>query len=245
MIRVRVLAVVQARMSSSRLPGKVLHDLGGDPVLDWVLRAAETATGVDGTVVATSTDPSDDVLVDHARRRGVEVVRGPLRDVLGRFLLAVRVHPCDAVVRLTADCPLLDPALISLVAAVWRADPSWEYVATTLHRSLPRGLDVELVRGDVLEQLDVDADGHHRLHVTSLLYTEPEGRRLLGLSVSPNAADLRVTLDTAEDLDLLTELVRRTGNRVVGWSELVALLRADPALAARNATVRQKPLAAG
>lgn len=240
----QVLAIVQARMSSTRLPGKVLRDLAGAPVLDWVIRAA-AAAAVDETVVATSTDASDDVLAEHVRSRGVALVRGPLDDVLGRFLLAVRAHPCDAVVRLTADCPLVDPALISLVTSVWRADPTWHYVATTLQRSLPRGLDVELLRSDVLEQLDSQATGHHRRHVTSLLYSQPQGRRLLGLSVMPAADDLRVTLDTVEDLDLLQELTLRTGNRVVEWTELVALLRADPELAAGNAAVQQKRIEDG
>lgn len=241
----QVVAVVQARLRSSRLPGKVLTDLGGTPVLDWVVRAARSATQLDGVVVATSTDPSDDALAGHAGRLGLPVVRGPLDDVLSRYLKAVHEHPCDAVVRLTADCPLLDPALVDLVAATWRSDPTWDYVATTLHRTLPRGLDVELVRGDALESLDAVALGHHRQHVTSLLYTQPHGRRLLGLSVAPPADDLRVTLDTTEDLDMLRELVARTGNRVVGWQQLVQLLRADPELAARNSTVVQKPLEAG
>lgn len=240
----QVVAVVQARLGSSRLPGKVLADLGGTTVLHWVVRAARTAEQLDGVVVATSSDPSDDPLADHAHRLDIPVVRGPLDDVLSRYLLAVREHPCDAVVRLTADCPLLDPELVDLVVATWRADPTWEYVATTLHRTLPRGLDVELVRADVLASLDEAAGGHHRQHVTSLLYTQPEGRRLLGLSVAPAADDLRVTLDTAQDLDLLREVVARTGNRVIGWQELVRLLRADPALAARNRDVVQKPLEA-
>lgn len=241
----QVVAVVQARLGSTRLPGKVLADLGGTVVLDWVVRAARAAEQLDGVVLATSSDPSDDPLADHARQLDLPVVRGPLDDVLSRYLLAVHEHPCDAVVRLTADCPLLDPALVDLVVATWRADPRWEYVATTLHRTLPRGLDVELVRADVLASLDAVAAGHHRQHVTSLLYTQPEGRRLLGLGVAPPADDLRVTLDTAPDLDLLRKVVARTGNRVVGWQELVQLLRADPALAARNREVVQKPLEAG
>ena len=241
----RVLAVVQARLGSSRLPGKVLAGLGGSAVLDWVVRAARGSRELDAVVIATSTEPADDLLAAHAERLGVPVVRGPLEDVLARFLLAVREHPCDAVVRLTADCPLLDPALIDLVVSTWRCDPTWDYVATTLHRTLPRGLDVELVRVDALRALDTQARGHHRQHVTSLLYTEPEGRRLLGLAVSPAADDLRVTLDTPADMALLSELVTRTGNRLVPWQELVALLRADPDLAARNSDVVQKSLEAG
>ncbi len=241
----RVVAVVQARMRSSRLPAKVLADLGGTTVLDWVARAAKAARSLDGVVVATSAEVEDDPLAAAAEQLGLPVVRGSLHDVLGRYLLALSEHPCDAVVRLTADCPMLDPALIDLVVGVWRCDPSWDYVATTLHRTLPRGLDVELLRADTLRSLDGSAEGHHRQHVTSLVYTRPQGRRLLGLGVAPPADDLRVTLDTSADLDLLRELVRRTGNRLVGWEEVVHLLRADPQLAARNADVPQKQLEEG
>lgn len=241
----RVVAVIQARMGSTRLPGKVLADLGGTSVLGWVSRAARAAGSLDATILATSTAAADDPLVAAAEQLAMPVVRGPMDDVLTRYLVALAENPCDAVVRLTADCPLLDPALIDLVVDTWRSDPSWEYLATTLHRTLPRGLDVELVRSDVLQSMDAVARGHHRQHVTSLLYSEPQGRRLLGLRVSPAADDLRVTLDTAADLDLLRELVRRTGNRLVGWQEVVATLRADPELAARNAEVVPKPLEAG
>src|SRR5262245_60409267 len=137
--RLRVHAVVQARMGSSRQPGKVLRDLGGRPVLGWVVRAAQACDVVDRVVVATSTEPVDDPVAQLAARLGADVVRGPEQDVLTRFLLAIDAFPddpADAVVRLTADCPLLDPDLIALVVDTWRAGPAWDYVSTTLVRSL-------------------------------------------------------------------------------------------------------------
>ena len=155
----RVLAVVQARAGSSRLPGKVLRPLGGTPVLGWVVRAARAAAGIDDVVVATSVDPVDDAVEEAGRALGVPVVRGSEDDVLSRFLLAVEQHPCDAVVRLTADCPLLDPALIGQVVALWRAAPEQDYVATTLVRTLPRGLDVELATADALRRVAATATG--------------------------------------------------------------------------------------
>jgi len=241
----RVIAVVQARMGSSRLPGKVLRDLGGLPVLGWVVRALDECRHVDETAVATSLDPRDDEIQRYAAEVGVSCVRGPEDDVLARFSLALNEHPADAVVRITADCPLVDPALVDLVVAAWRADPSWDYVATTLVRTLPRGLDVELVSAGTLRDLDSVAQGVHRQHVTSLLYTEPEGRRLLGLSICPDASDLRVTLDTSADWEALTALVTGLGNRVVGWEETVAFLRAHPEIAAINSAVQQKLIDAG
>ena len=239
---VRVNAVIQARLSSTRLPGKVLRPLGGRSVLSWVVRAAAHTPGLDSVVVATSADAEDDPVAEEAARCGAAVVRGPLDDVLSRFDLAVRAHPCDALVRLTADCPLHDPAVISAVVSLWRGDPDLHYVSSTLERSLPRGFDVELLRRDVLAEQVITASGPHREHVTSGVYTEPERYRCAGVVFRPAAADLRVTLDTPEDAALLDALVAELGDRVPRWREVVGLLRARPELVALNAGVEQKPL---
>ncbi|NBH08379.1 NTP transferase domain-containing protein [Amycolatopsis sp. SID8362] len=233
-------AVIQARSSSTRLPGKVLRPLAGRSVLGWVVRAAAAAPGVDQVVVATSSDASDDDVAREAARCGALVVRGPLDDVLERFGLALREHPADAVIRLTADCPLLDPALIGQLAALWRAQPSLDYVSTTLVRTLPRGFDAELVRAEVLLEQVSSAVGAHREHVTSGIYSQPTRYACAGVVVSPAADDLRVTLDTAEDWELLSALVAELGDRVGDWRAVVALLRARPDLVALNAHVEQK-----
>ncbi|WP_191983918.1 cytidylyltransferase domain-containing protein [Amycolatopsis eburnea] len=233
-------AVIQARSSSTRLPGKVLRPLAGRSVLGWVVRAAAAAPGVDQVVVATSSDASDDDVAREAARCGALVVRGPLDDVLERFGLALREHPADAVIRLTADCPLLDPALIGQLAALWRAQPTLDYVSTTLVRTLPRGFDAELVRADVLLEQVASATGADREHVTSGIYARPTRYACSGVVVSPAADDLRVTLDTAEDWELLSALVAELGDRVGDWRAVVALLRARPDLVALNAHVEQK-----
>jgi spore coat polysaccharide biosynthesis protein SpsF len=241
----RINAVIQARTGSTRLPGKVLEDLGGRPVLEWVVRAARTATQIGTVIVATSTAAGDDTVADLAGSMGVPVVRGSEDDVLSRFVDALDAHPADAVVRLTADCPLLDPTLIDAVAGAWAAAPVHDYVSTVLVRCLPRGMDVELVTAGALRGVDRIASGPDRVHVTSLLYAEPTAYRLLGLCVTPLANDLRVTLDTVEDLALLRGLVAELPNRPPSWREVVAVLRARPDLVAINSGVRQKPLAAG
>src|SRR6476619_824388 len=120
------------------------------PVLEWVVRAARAARGLDDVIVATSTLPGDDAVADLAASLGAPVVRGSEDDVLSRYVAALDAHPADAVVRLTADCPLLDPALIDAVVAAWRAAPAHDYVSTVLVRSLPRGMDVELVTAAAL-----------------------------------------------------------------------------------------------
>jgi spore coat polysaccharide biosynthesis protein SpsF len=236
MAPVRVNAVIQARMSSTRLPGKVLRDLGGRPVLDWVVRAVRETASVAEVVVATSAGPDDDPVAALAAECGAHVVRGPLDDVLARFLVAVDAHPCDAVLRVTADCPLHDPVLLDQVVGLWLADPELHYASTALVRTLPRGYDAEVVRVDVLREQAARARGSHREHVTSGVYTDP-AYRCAGLVVRPEAADLRVTLDTEEDAAVIDGVVAALGR--AGWREVVAHLRAHPELAALNAGVEQ------
>ena len=241
----RINAVIQARAGSTRLPAKVLADLGGRPVLGWVVRAARAASLVDEVIVATSTLAGDDVVADLAESLGARVVRGSEDDVLSRFVAALDAYPADAVVRLTADCPLLDPTLIDAVAGAWAAAPTLDYVSTVLVRSLPRGMDIELVTARALRSVDRMAVGHDRVHVTSGVYADPTAYRLLGVCVTPAANDLRVTLDTAEDLVLLRALVAELPDSPPEWRDVVALLRARPELVAINADVVQKPLEAG
>lgn len=241
----RVVAVIQARTGSSRLPGKILRDLGGRPVLGWMVRAARAAEGVDDVVVATSRRPEDDVVATLAESLGARVVRGDEDDVLSRFLLAVDETGADAVVRLTADCPLADPALVAKAVALWRSDPTVDYVSSTLVRTLPRGLDVEVASSTALRAADARAEGYHRTHVTSYLYAGPGTFSTYGLVVQPAADDLRVTLDTPEDAALLDALVAALGDRPPAWRDVVAHLRAHPELVGLNAAVRQKALTEG
>jgi len=241
----RVVVVIQARMGSTRLPGKVLTDLGGLPVLAWVVRACRAASLVDEVVVATSTDPGDDAVAAAAVELGVEVVRGSEDDVLARFVLALDEHPADALVRITADCPFTDPALIDAVVSAWTTTPTLDYVSTVLVRTLPHGLDVELVTAAALRRVDATATAHDRVHVTSGVYSAPDEYAVMGLCFAPDATDLRVTLDTPDDLRMLRAVVAARGTSVASRAEIVALLRERPDLAALNAEVRQKSLAEG
>lgn len=240
----RVVAVIQARMGSTRLPGKVLRPLGPRPVIEWVLRAALVAPGIDDVVVATTTLDEDTAVEACADRLGLTVHRGPVDDVLTRFVGAAEATGADAIVRLTADCPLLDPKLIAGIAGLWRSTGA-DYVSTITPRCLPRGLDVELISRPALAHVDTVAQDHHRVHVTSYVYAEPEVFDIVGLTVQPAADDLRVTLDTPADAELLDALVERLGDAPPSWQAVVAALRADPALAAMNADVTQKALVEG
>lgn len=238
----RIVGIVQARMGSSRLPGKVLRPLAGRSVLGRVVRAARDSGVLADLVVATSTDGVDDAVAAECDRLGVPCHRGPVDDVLGRFVGALDAHPGDAVMRFTADCPLLDPEIIALVAAVYRAVPGLDYASTSIARTLPRGLDVEIIRADVLRTLDRLATDHHRVHVTSYAYTHPELFRVLGVTLTPDRSALRLTLDTEQDWALVRAVTDHFGDVSVPLAKLADWLADRPALRALNADVPQKRL---
>jgi spore coat polysaccharide biosynthesis protein SpsF len=244
-VSVRVAAIVQARMTSTRLPGKVLLPIGGAPVLAWVTGRAAMARTIDEVVLATSTDESDDVVAAWAGSSGVRVVRGALNDVLDRYRMAAETVPdADVVVRLTADCPLLDPGVVDLT--VRALDGGADYASTSLDGRYPRGLDAEAVRRDVLltaaREFD---DGPEREHVTLGVYRRPERFRCVPV-VAPAWAQrphLRLTVDEPDDYTLVTLLVEELGSP--GWDAFdteaaLDLLDRRPDLAALNAGVAHR-----
>ena len=241
----KVVAVIQARMGSSRLPRKVLRQLGARTVLSWVVRAARQAPGVDEVVIATSASKVDDPIFEFAAAENVPVVRGSEDDVLDRFIQASRQTGADAVVRLTADCPLLDPAVIGQVVALWRLNPSLDYVSTTLDRSLPRGLDVELARASALEECSSRTEPHHRAHVTSAIYEAGSGFSQASLTFRPGSEKYRVTLDVDDDARLLDALVELLPDAAPSWNTIVQLLDEHPEIVAINEGVMQKALTEG
>lgn len=231
-------------MGSSRLPGKVLLPLAGRPVLGWVVRAARVARRVGTVVVATTTDRADDPIDEWCRAEDVAVVRGSEADVVARFAQAVATHPGDPVVRLTADCPLLDPEVVDGVVDLYR-DSGADFVATDLVMHLPRGTDVEAMSPAALSWVDEHATGVDRVHVTSSIYRNPYLFTLVPYQRDHEAGHYRATLDTTEDLEALRAIVAELGDRPPSVDELIALLDRRPDIVAMNAHVEQKPIAEG
>jgi len=243
----RLIAVIQARTGSTRLPGKVLRNLGGRPVLAWVVAAAMDSGVCDEVIVATTTDPADDAVVALATDLGATAVRGPVEDVLTRFLLAIEAAgagAADGVIRLTADCPLLDPGLIARCAAAF-APEIVDYVTTDHDHSVPHGFDVEIVAVEALHRIAAIATGADRAHVTSYIAAHPDDFCVETVGLEPPGADLRVTLDEPADAALLDAVVAELGQDANNAHAVMKLLRARPDLVALNAHVAVKPLAAG
>jgi spore coat polysaccharide biosynthesis protein SpsF len=236
--------VVQARMGSQRLPGKVLADVGGRSMLARVVRRAGRATRVDAIVVATTDQPGDDAIVGECARLNVAAFRGDEGDVLDRYHRAATAHEAGVVVRITADCPFIAPEIIDLVLAAQEAAGA-DYASNTLRRTYPRGLDTEAMTSAALARAWREAGGaHQRAHVTPYLYENPS---LFRLSSVENARDLsgyRWTVDTAEDLALVRALYDRADNDdEVAWEKLVEIVEAEPGLASLNRGVAQKDVA--
>jgi spore coat polysaccharide biosynthesis protein SpsF len=205
------LAVLQARMSSSRLPGKVMAPVLGGPMIGRQIERLSRSRAIDQLVVATSTDPSDDPLAGWCEGAGVALFRGDLADVLGRFCGALAAFPdARAVVRLTADCPLADWTVIDELIDLHLAEDA-DYSSNTIpDRTFPHGLDAEVIRAEVLLRAARHAtDPYEREHVTPFVYRRPAEHRIASLTRSPSLADLRWTVDFPEDLEFVRHVYER------------------------------------
>lgn len=233
----KTVAIIQARMGSSRLPGKVLSDLAGKSMLARVVERLLDTTLVDAVMIATTTLPGDDAVVAHARQLGIMSYRGSADDVLARYLGAARTVRADVIVRVTADCPLLDPGVVDRVVAACTHDI--DYASNTQTRSFPRGLDVEALHRDALERIGrIARTPSTREHVTSFVTENPGLFRIAHVVSETDDSDLRWTVDTPEDLALARALY--AGGAPRDYRELVAHVRARPDLALSNAHVQQK-----
>jgi len=212
--------VVQARTGSSRLPGKVLAEVGGLPLLELMLRRL-APLAVDRVVVATTTAPSDDAVAVLAHDAGAAVIRGDEQDVLARFAAALREHPADVVVRLTADCPFVDPELVATGLREQERDDA-DHVSNVLVRTHPDGLDFEVVRAEALLAAAREAvAAAEREHVTPFLFRRPERFRLRAVREEVSLGHLRWTVDTAEDLQFVRSIANRLADPTsAGWREI-------------------------
>lgn len=242
----QVLAIIQARTGSTRLPGKVLQDIGGQTMLARVISRVQQAATINQIVVATSTEAGDDPIEEVCNGLSVPVFRGNEQDVLDRFYQAATAFHAQAVVRITADCPLIDPGLIdAVVTAFLAAQP--DYASNILERRYPRGLDTEVITMAALSRAWREAkEPYQRVHVTPYFYQNAQLFRLLSV---PNGTDLshyRWTVDTPDDLEFVRLIYGRFANRnTITWQEVITLLQQEPALSALNQHIQQKALHEG
>ena len=232
-------------MTSTRLPGKVLMDLEGRPLLERELERLGRCAHADEVMLAVTTNPDDDPLVALARRLGLRWYRGSEHDVLARYAGAAREAQADLVVRVTSDCPPIDPVETdAVISALQERRTSCDYASNRLRPHLPRGLDTEALWRDTLERMDrLATSPPAREHVTWFCYAErPELFGLHAVMRPVDAHDLRWTVDTADDLEMVRRLYAELGlaERPVALQDVIAHVRAHPEIAAINAHVEQK-----
>jgi len=230
-----ILAILQARMSSTRLPGKVLMPLAGAPMIVRQIERVARARRIDKLVVATSLNPADDAIEKAARREGIEVHRGPLDDVLARFLGALEEHgPADHVVRLTADCPLADPDVIDETIET-HLETGADYTSNTPpHRTFPKGLDIEVMKADVLRRAGAEAaTPEEREHVTWGIWNSPDRYRLAFHSQPADEGEVRWTVDRPDDYAFMATVYDALyrGNRNFSSDAVRKFVRSRPDLA--------------
>jgi len=239
-----IVAIIQARMGSTRLPGKVMKVLGDRTVLAHVIARAKAIPSVNRVVVATTVRPEDGAIAGEARRQGADVFRGSGSHVLSRYYGAATEAKADAVVRITSDCPLLDPFVSDRVIRAF-LDGNYDYVSLGLETH-PRGLDTEVFTYSALKRAHDEADRDYEFeHVTPYIYGHPERFRLHKVQQDEDDSGYRLTLDTPEDWQLIEKiynaLYKGNGN-LFGWPDVKRVLGEHPDWVRINAHVRQKKL---
>lgn len=230
-------AIIQARMGSSRLPGKVLADIGGLPLIQRLIERVRATPSIDRIVVATTTDSADDVLADWCTHHEVLVFRGSANDVLDRFWRCAQLHPANFIVRVTADDPLKDPEVIAQAIALCASSPEVDYASNTLEPSYPEGLDIEVVRFRALERAAREAKlPSEREHVMPYIWKNPDRFVLRGFRMNPDLSHWRWTVDKPADLELMRRIFERFANEpLVGHQTVIAWLNDNLDLLAINA----------
>jgi spore coat polysaccharide biosynthesis protein SpsF len=237
--------IVQARTGSTRLPGKVLLNLEGWPMLAQQLRRLKLCCLVDEIVVATTSARNDDAIVELADKEGVRWFRGSEEDVLSRYLGAASESHADIVVRVTADCPLIDPQQTDrIIKELETHGQAYDYVSNCIKRTFPRGMDAEAMFRDVLERIGRLATSRPaREHVTHFLLQEKPELFVRGsVTDYEDNSDLRWTVDTPQDFESVRQIFQELNlsERTLEYREVLAFVRAHPELSAINANAQQR-----
>jgi len=232
--------IIQARMSSTRLPGKILKNLAGKPMLWHVVNRCRKAKNIDRVILATTTEPGDDAVEKFCRENGVDYYRGSLSDVLDRYYQAAKKYNLkedDIVVRVTCDCPLIDPAVIDMCINEFRKN-KYDYISNVVpgERTWPRGLDTEVVSFRALEMAHKDADDNYsREHVMPYIWGNKNGKFVVGPMIkapAEYAKKYRLTVDYPEDFELMEKIYRKfyVPGTIIDTKEVIKFLGDNPEL---------------
>jgi len=238
----KVIVIIQARMASSRLPGKILKSLGNVDVLTYGIERCRVIHGVDEVIVATSELAQDDAIANWCQNQYVAYFRGSEEDVLDRFVQCAKMFKPDFVIRVTSDCPFVDYEMASEIVELMKKDPS-DIVIIDGH--LPRGLAVEMLSYEALLRIhELGKEPRHREHVTYYAYEYAEQFKAITYKAPKDrqAPEFRITLDTKEDYDLISAVAKHFKSPLISSAEVIRYLQEKPKVAILNAHIEQKPV---
>lgn len=219
------LAIIQARMSSSRLPGKVLIQVKNTTFLEYQIERVKLSKMIDKIVIATSIDSSDDIIEEICKRNGIEVFRGSLNNVLERFYFCANVYEPDNVIRITADCPLIDPVIIDKVIKL-HIETQADYTSNVMPRTFPDGLDVEVLKFVVLGKIyELAKESDELEHVTRYIHKNLSEFKIANLKNDEDLSNYRWTLDTYEDMILLKKIIESFENNDYSLEDILIKYR--------------------
>lgn len=238
----KIIATIEARMTSTRLPGKVLMSAVGKPMLELMVERLRRVARLDGIIIATTVNAADDPIVALAGRLGIGIHRGSEEDVMGRVLGAARAFDADVIVETTGDCPLIDPETVSRCIGAY-LDSGVDYLSNVLERSYPIGMDTQVFAADILADAESRTNApDDREHVSLFIYNHPELYSLKNVSAPPDLAEpaLPLTLDYPEDYALISEIyeILYPTRPAFDLADIMALLRRRPDLRNINGHVR-------
>ncbi len=238
----KVIIIVQARMGSTRLPGKSMKMVSERPLISYLLERLRRTKKADEIVVATTTHERDQRIVDFCREEHIPVYRGSEENVLDRYYQAAKASAADVIVRITGDCPLIDPTIVDQVIAFFLKN-DYDYASNSLERTFPRGLDTEVFSFEALEQAAMEATSpEDKEHVTPFFYRNPERFNLGSYTCQENLSRHRWTVDTQEDFILISKILTELYPKKPDFhmEDILQLMEENPEWEKINAHVKQK-----
>lgn len=241
-------AIIQTRMCSTRLPGKVMKIIMDKPIIEHVVNRVKASKEIDDIIIATTIKKEDDIILEEAKKLNVKYFRGSENDVLSRYYYAAKENNADVVIRITSDCPLVDPKIIDKMIKTFIETSKKEkidYLSNTIERTYPRGLDVEVFNFETLEKAFQEANmPYQREHVTPYIYENLDVFKIKQFKNNVDYSDYRLTLDTIEDLKVIEMIYKDlySGNKLFYMDDIIKYLGKHPEILELNKDIRQKEL---
>ena len=238
----KTLAIIQARMNSSRLPGKVLMPINGRPMLDYMIERVSSASEIDDFVIATSTESSDNPIEEFCKANNVNFFRGNLDDVLDRFYEASKISDASIIVRLTGDCPLVDPKILDAMVGIYKIN-SYDYIANRAPPegiTFPEGMDVEIFSRKALEKAwRLAKKPSEREHVTFYFWKNEDLFSIYRYDLDENLSNYRLTVDYPEDFELIEIIIENFSDQFIhaDLKQIINFLEDNPELLALNKNI--------